>query len=118
MSDDQQWRAVVEHVMEHIGLSATMVETPTQAASLIDVSLDTLRAAVDHANTQVQMVATYSNVVVNQGKILDAFAAVLGLPQGKPYMDMVPMLRELMAKAGMPEMQDVPPEPPPGTLVQ
>lgn len=118
MSEPQDWRAVVEHVVERIGLTADMVESPSQAASLIDVSLDTLRAAVDHANTQVQMVATYSNVVVNQGKILDAFASVLGLSQGKPYMDMVPMLRDLMVKAGAPEMQDVPPEPPPGTLVQ
>ena len=115
---NKEWKSVAVLVVKRLGLSETMADTPTRAASVINIALDTLEAAVRTANTQVQSAAMYGDVITNQGRVLDAFASVLGLPQGKLYSDMIPMLREIMAKAGVPEMQDAPPQPPPGTTVQ
>jgi hypothetical protein len=103
------WRQTVAHVMQRLDLGEP--ENPTQATSAINASLDTLMQAISQANQMVQTLATRDAIIKQQSNILDAFAAVLQLEQGRLYMDMVPMLQSMKnAMEGKPE--PMPPFPP------
>jgi hypothetical protein len=91
------WKPTVEYTLRR--LNVPMTDTPSQATTAIDAGLATLDLAVQHANTQVQSLATMQEIVKNQGNILDAFAMILQLPSGALYMDMVPLLQGIVATA-------------------
>jgi hypothetical protein len=86
--------------MQHLHIE--FVENPSQCTTLIDAALFTLADAIQQANNTMQQTAAMQEAVKNQGNILDAFAMLLGLEQGKLYMDMVPTLQAIMAKAEVP----------------
>ena len=91
------WRQTVAHVMQKLDLGVlTEEDTPTSATGRLDAALDTIQNAIAQANIQVQKLAMRDEIIRNQSNILDAFAMILKLEQGKLYMDMVPMLRAIV----------------------
>ena len=95
------WSVTVREVLAFLQLP--MAETPTQATGQIIAMLSTLRQAVDQANVNMQGLAYRDEVIKNQSNILDAFATLLKLENGKFYMDMVPMLQALVEPKPVPD---------------
>jgi hypothetical protein len=98
------WRIVVMQTMQHLHLD--FVENPSQCITAIDAALFTNSEAILQANNTMQQMAAMQEVIKNQGNILDAFAMVIGLPNGSMYMDMVPILQALKEKADAVPLSD------------
>ena len=88
------WATTVREVMSHLDLG--MPENPTQATSHILAALGTLNAAVAQANQQVQSLAVREDIIRQQSNVLDAVAMLVNLPNGKLYIDMVPLLQAIV----------------------
>lgn len=98
------WKEVARHLYQRLDLG-DLPESPSLATTALDSTIDMFKGAIGQANVQVQSLASRDQIIQQQSNILDAFAAVLKLEQGKLYMDMVPMLQAVVAKAEEPRPQ-------------